>query len=205
MDAAEESFSKHGFANSKMQSIADSAGITKVTLYSYFQSKENLYYALTDRAFNRLFERFTDVLDEMVDANGNKRALALLSTYVDYCQSNFLYSELYLNYFEVVRSTSDGQNKEKLSLAMKESTYLDDLKKSSFKPFLAVIKEIKRGQKDKSITNQKDPMLLNFTAWSMVSGFIKTMGNSHASVLFGVDPAEVKNYILSIAERTLAE
>jgi len=43
IDAAERVFSVVGFKNAKMENIASEAGITKVTLYSYFQSKENLY------------------------------------------------------------------------------------------------------------------------------------------------------------------
>jgi len=47
IDAAERVFSVVGFKNAKMENIAAEASITKVTLYSYFQSKENLYLALT--------------------------------------------------------------------------------------------------------------------------------------------------------------
>ena len=49
--AAEKVFSEVGYKNAKMEEVASVAGITKVTLYAYFQSKENFYMAITFRGF----------------------------------------------------------------------------------------------------------------------------------------------------------
>ena len=59
VDAAERVFSVVGFKNAKMENIATEAGITKVTLYSYFQSKENLYLALTYRGLQLLNDKYS--------------------------------------------------------------------------------------------------------------------------------------------------
>ncbi|HHH53572.1 MAG TPA: TetR/AcrR family transcriptional regulator, partial [Bacteroidetes bacterium] len=56
--AAEKVFNKVGYKNAKMEEVAKAAGITKVTLYTYFQSKENLYMALTYRGFQKLLNGY---------------------------------------------------------------------------------------------------------------------------------------------------
>ncbi len=53
ISAAEKVFGEVGYKNAKMEEVAAVAGITKVTLYSYFQSKENLYMAITLRGFQK--------------------------------------------------------------------------------------------------------------------------------------------------------
>jgi len=58
IDAAAKLIGEVGYRNAKMDDIAKEAGITKVTLYSYFQSKENLYLALIYRAIQALTEAF---------------------------------------------------------------------------------------------------------------------------------------------------
>ena len=62
IDAAEKVFSKQGFANTKMEDVAKALGMSKGTIYFYFNSKENLYMAITYRAFQALIEAFYIVL-----------------------------------------------------------------------------------------------------------------------------------------------
>ena len=40
INAAEKVFGESGYRNAKMEDVASAAGITKLTLYTYFQSKE---------------------------------------------------------------------------------------------------------------------------------------------------------------------
>lgn len=59
LKAAMEEFLSNGYAATSMNSIASTAGVSKATLYSYFQDKEGLFIAL----FNELVKkRFNDVL-----------------------------------------------------------------------------------------------------------------------------------------------
>ena len=62
IESAERVFEKVGFKNAKMDDIAAAAGITKVTLYSYFQSKENLYLAITYNALSALNEVYLQTI-----------------------------------------------------------------------------------------------------------------------------------------------
>ncbi|MGB0563448.1 MAG: TetR/AcrR family transcriptional regulator [Spirulinaceae cyanobacterium] len=46
LDGAIAEFLSHGFASASMDRIASQAGVSKATVYSHFQSKENLFIAL---------------------------------------------------------------------------------------------------------------------------------------------------------------
>ena len=123
IDAAETVFSKKGFRNSKMEEISQEAGITKVTLYSYFQSKENLYLAITYRAVCSIIDAYEATIKEYADKTGLETSIALMKTFMNFCENNFLYSEALLDYFSLVRSTDAGTNKHKFTTALSESSY----------------------------------------------------------------------------------
>ena len=54
INAAERVFFKKGFENSTMDDIAKEAEFTKKTIYSYFKSKEELYYEIMLLGFKAL-------------------------------------------------------------------------------------------------------------------------------------------------------
>jgi len=114
--AAEKVFSDVGYKNTKMQEVANIADITKVTLYSYFQSKENLYMALTYRGYQNLLNGYYQVIDKNKNNSGLQSSLSLLDKFMDFSAENFLYNEALLNYFTTVRSG----NEKKLTEAIKE-------------------------------------------------------------------------------------
>ncbi|MCC6340486.1 MAG: helix-turn-helix transcriptional regulator [Acidimicrobiia bacterium] len=56
--AAAAAFARAGYAATSMDDIAAEAGITKLVVYRYFESKEDLYRAVLKRVFDRLAEEF---------------------------------------------------------------------------------------------------------------------------------------------------
>jgi TetR/AcrR family transcriptional regulator len=46
LDAAIALFRDHGFEGTRLEDVADKAGVSKATIYLYFDSKEDLFYAL---------------------------------------------------------------------------------------------------------------------------------------------------------------
>ena len=75
--AAEDVFTKKGFAEARMDDIAEETGLSKGTLYNYFKSKDDLIIAILDRIFQREFRAFeqndlstmgaTETIDLFVD------------------------------------------------------------------------------------------------------------------------------------------
>ena len=52
LDAAEEEFARNGLGAARTEAIAAQTGVTKAMIYYYFESKERLYEAVLERAFN---------------------------------------------------------------------------------------------------------------------------------------------------------
>ena len=64
-DAAMEIFIVHGFEGSRMQEIADKAGINKALLHYYFRSKDQLFEAVFTKVASRIFP----VVRELITAD----------------------------------------------------------------------------------------------------------------------------------------
>lgn len=62
--AAEGLFLEKGFQNTTMNALAERADFTKKTVYSYFSSKEDLYYAVVSRWYETLLEEVKRVVGE---------------------------------------------------------------------------------------------------------------------------------------------
>jgi AcrR family transcriptional regulator len=85
LDAAEDEFSRRGFAQASMEGIAEGSSITKALLYQYFGSKEGLYAACVERARARLFERL-----QIAAAAARPEAMlaAIVDTYFDQLEAD---------------------------------------------------------------------------------------------------------------------
>jgi len=59
--AAEDVFTKKGFAEARMDDIAEETGLSKGSLYNYFKSKDDLIIAILDRIFQREFKTFDEL------------------------------------------------------------------------------------------------------------------------------------------------
>ena len=62
LDAAEDVFAEKGFTPATLDEIAHVAGYTKGAIYKHFATKEDLFFAVSDRYWRRYFDNFADVL-----------------------------------------------------------------------------------------------------------------------------------------------
>lgn len=203
--AAEAVFAVSGFKNTKMEDIATEAGITKVTLYSYFQSKENLYMGVTYKALQKLIDNYYDTIDKYKANSGLEASVAIVKCFMDFCEDNYLYSEALLDYFSIVRSSSSGKDLAKIPESLQESIYFQKMQDLHNLPYKLAVKEIERGKEDGSIQSDADSMLLTLHAWTIVIGYIKVISASgeNATLLFNVSLKELKELNLSLARSVL--
>ena len=61
VDVARQLFAKNGLESTTMNDIAQASGKGRRTLYTYFKSKEDIYYAVIETEL----ERLSDKLDEV--------------------------------------------------------------------------------------------------------------------------------------------
>lgn len=59
VESALISFSKYGYDRTRMEDIAGAAKVSKGTLYLYFRSKEELFYAISERNITKLKEQLS--------------------------------------------------------------------------------------------------------------------------------------------------
>lgn len=207
IDAAEKVFSAVGFANTKMEDVAQEAGISKGSVYFYFDTKENLYMAVTYRALLQLNEYLYKVRDQTKNSSGLDAVVALAETYLDFSAKHFFYAELILDYMTLNRSTQLGKDRARMTDALKESMYYRMVQDIQNLPVNLVSGEIMRGVEDGSIKNREKPELLYLMAWGSVTGFVKlnVAAGSHKQTLHHVDIDYWRQYMLKMLRFNLRQ
>lgn len=171
LDIVEDIFKVLGYKSSKMDEIAKKANCSKSTLYSYFDSKENLMMAITYRAFNSLLNGYYKSLQEMYGSSGYERAKSLFFCYLRFSEDSFFYYQTLLEYMTFIRSVRNEEKK--MTIAMKNSLYFKKVKNIHNLPMTMIIEEIKSGQKDGSISNPKNAVEIFITIWSFLIGYTR--------------------------------
>lgn len=62
LDAALKIFSQKGYAASRLEDVAEEAGLTRGAIYWHFENKLKLYYALFKDFFTKKVKRFDEML-----------------------------------------------------------------------------------------------------------------------------------------------
>lgn len=75
LDAAARLFGSQRFHEVRMEDIAAEAEVGKGTLYRYFEDKEELYFALLERASQQLLERLRDEQSHLTDPRAKLTAI----------------------------------------------------------------------------------------------------------------------------------
>lgn len=71
VDAALIAFTKYGYDRTRMDDIADAAKVSKGKLYLYFKSKEELFYAISERNITELKEQLSTLFSMKEDVISN--------------------------------------------------------------------------------------------------------------------------------------
>ncbi len=86
LDAAEKVFFKLGFENATMDDVAEMAELSKGTIYLYYSSKEDLYYAISIRALKVLRQSFE--LNVPADAPVLDKIIAIGKSFIQFSREN---------------------------------------------------------------------------------------------------------------------
>jgi AcrR family transcriptional regulator len=87
LTAARAIFSEGGFADASMSAIADRAGVSKAVLYDCFPGgKQEIYYALLDRAEHSFMEHMLGVLDRTNKLPLEQALREGMAAFVDYAR-----------------------------------------------------------------------------------------------------------------------
>jgi TetR/AcrR family transcriptional regulator len=157
IEAAERIFFTKGYDAASMDEIAKAAQFTKRTIYQYFSSKEDLYFAVACKWFRRLLAGFEEALAK--GENGyEKFRLSGLAYYQFF--TDFPAAFRVLNYCNVIKTNKDT------------SAYFQQLMQLNNMMFEKFVGAIEEGKRDGSIRADLDPKLGAYAGVYLSIGFL---------------------------------
>ena len=171
LNAAEKVFFLKGYELSTMDEVAKIAEYSKKTLYSYFQSKEQLLQAIIFRAFWTLNKMIHTELDDKINLTGLVKLKLLGETFIQF-------TTRYPKYFETL-VLYNGSNS--------ELSRDDEFKKASHKEgeitLGYLVKVIKEGVSDNSIRNDIHIQKTAFVLYANIIGISNLVLNKEGYLL----------------------
>jgi len=195
IDAAEAVFFSKGMENATMDDVAEKAELSKGTLYIYFQSKEDLYLAITKRGL--------DILTAMFEKASAKAAMGIEKIYaIGQAYRNF--AKKHTEYFQAMAY---------FDLRVKEITEESPNARASIEQGEKVLticaQAIQQGIADRSIRSDIDPKKAAIILWGQTNGILQLMlnkGKHMKSMLDGFGfrtPDEIIDYGFQMIRRSL--
>jgi len=167
LKAASRVMQKKGLTNFTMEEVADEGCVTKVTLYTYFTSKENLTMAVCYDVFREMLERIKSVEDSIDNVKGIDACITVKSEILKFISEVTFRAKMVLEFISIYNMPS-----EKLSEAMANSPYREKLTEEVHKIAQILSKQLQKGHDDGSIQNKKAFDQLFLYMWNCMSGFI---------------------------------
>ena len=175
LDAAVELFTTKGFQATRMEDVAKKAGISKGLTYFYFKNKEDLFLALTKKAF----DQFKDEFREIYRAKG-KNGLQMIQDLVveihDFAKNNQVYYDAIINFLDVIKKYNNPIQRVTINPLILESVQFQKLLEIHHEPSKIGIMMISQGIKDGSIRPELQPEITFYTIWSIIIGSEKING-----------------------------
>lgn len=159
IDAAEVVIFSKGYENATMDDVAREAELSKGTLYLYFSSKEELYFAIVKRGVSILESLFVEVL--AMETSGLCKISKIGENFIKF------YSEHEDYYKAMMDHQSEIKDLEHLTPTECE------LCNSQFKIKGIMIEVLKQGMIDKSINENIDPEKTALLLWAQTVGVLQ--------------------------------
>ncbi len=150
--AAEELFSEKGFAKTTMDDIAAKAQYSKRTIYTYFESKDEIYNYFLVNGLNYLKDKLTEVLNKDTD---------FIEKYKSICNVLLSIHEEQPSYYEAIINGIKNQN-----CSDDASSIIDELT-------LLIINFAKQGQDNGIILQNIDLKKIVLIAFSNITSLLE--------------------------------
>ena len=161
IDAAEKVFFKNGFESSSVEKVAEVAEYSKATLYLYFSSKEELYFAVCQRAEGKLFKEVDKAISKVEGTF--EKIKAFLNAFVEFQQKNTDHFNA-LFYLQAHPFSHDPNHELVIENRRRDQKYLNSW-----------IELIDQGKREGVIRENLNPIHTVLLIWMQLSGFLKIM------------------------------
>jgi AcrR family transcriptional regulator len=159
IDSAENVFFKYGYEQASMDQVAQDADVAKGTLYLYFQSKQELYYAIGVRALEVLLKSFHTIFSAC--ETGLDKVVAFGKAFAQYRKT-------YPDYYKFIINYQGERYNEMNKHGEVHRTYQE-----SRELFKVLVDAVAEGQKDGSIRVKSSPALLAAILWCQTCGVVQ--------------------------------
>lgn len=162
INAAEKVFFEKDFEHATMDDIAKEVEYTKKTLYSYFKSKEELYYEIMLRGYNTINAMCDEKLNEICSKPESEKIRAIGIVFI-----NFRHQ--YPGYFKAIM---DYENREDDFQKNNESAIIAQCYEEGQHSFNIIKECVIKGIENGEFSNKIDPVTTVFTLWSYLMGIV---------------------------------
>lgn len=177
LDSAVALFTSKGYLATRMEDVAKAAGISKGLTYFYYKNKEDLFMALTKKAFDQFKDEFRDEWSNRTKGKtGLDMLCSLLVKIVAFAKANQVYYDSILNFLDLLKKYNNPETRKSIDPKTLESTHFQKLLEVHHDPAKIGIMMVSQGIKDGSIRAELQPEITFYTVWSMIIGYEKMLG-----------------------------
>jgi len=190
LDAADSLYAKQGWETVTMDQVARTARLSRALVYIYFRDKDDLLFAVGERAMKLLYQRFTAALG--TPGSGRDKVDAIGRAYMGYALEFPHFFDFCSRFQSHQVSSTPSPNEE---ACHQTADAVMDL----------VVQAIEAGVADGSISRAlaREPRLLGFSLWAFTHGIVQiTMAKADDLARQGVAPQVFSNYAFELV-RTL--
>lgn len=192
--AAEKVFFLKGYEQTTMDEIAKTAEYSKRTIYSYFQSKEQLLHAIIYRAYRTLNELVSKELSAQPELSGLSKLLLMGETFIRFMSQ-------YPKYFETIVFYNSSKS---------ELSTDDPFRKASDSEgnltMEILLDTIAKGIQDGSIRGDLDVRKTAFVLYANITGIANLLLNKESYLLEHHLPAkELVREMFRFVERSITK
>jgi len=185
VDAAEKLYAEKGWDSVTMDQVAKAARLSRALLYVYFRDRDELQFAIGERALEMLRTRFLEAVAE--HRRGLDQVEAIGRAYMTYAQDFPHYFDVCARFQAHSMSADPGSNEGACAVAGDAAISV-------------VVEAIRTGIADGSIRDDiGDPMLYAVTLWAFTHGVIQlAMAKSADLTRLGISHAQFTENALAL-------
>ncbi|WP_200978820.1 TetR/AcrR family transcriptional regulator [Echinicola sp. 20G] len=175
LEAAIQLFASKGYQSTKMDEVAKSAKMSKGLIYFYYKNKEDLYMAVTKKAFEELKDVFRDT-QKTKGKSGIDLIKMLIENFIRFTENNRMYQEAILNFMGLMAQYNDLEKRKHIDPLILESPNFTHLLEIHHDPAKIGIQIISHGVRDGSMRPDLQPEITFYTIWTMMIGYERLRG-----------------------------
>ncbi len=177
MEAAIKLFGEKGLHHTKMDEVAKFARISKGLTYFYFKSKEELYLAITKKAFEELKEVFQHTFQNGRDESGFDNMNALVKNFLAFAEEKKVLHQAMVDFLRMVGTYNHPERRKSIPEELTKSTYFRKLLNLQYDIPSIGVSIISKGIRDGSIRPELQPETTFYLIWTMLLGYEQLHGS----------------------------